>query len=290
MGEAWFMSAERRIYPELLGDLQAIPVERLQDTLYEIAVGTHSFGPQKEWQSWFRYLLPRLIPRSHETHIDALLDTLITAFFTQHPKGLDEEPYPGFRADALLTLGRCLMDHVCWPDGDLDVGMCLNKSYFKPTGLWWWDQASEKLSASLFFCLKYLRPAQIGPWMDSVLGISSPYWRAQVMIWLLGAHGVLTGAVKQPSEFSYDDYPRIDWAVSYCLSGEYTGIYDGSGERAEFIPLANRLAALESVTSYFSEDVFLEWLETITQQPSLVAELADAHYSFYSLYGTKNLT
>ncbi len=64
MGEAWFMG-ERRMFTYLLGDLDRLPVEALQEPLAELASGTGSFGPQAEWQAWYPYLLGALLPRSH---------------------------------------------------------------------------------------------------------------------------------------------------------------------------------------------------------------------------------
>ncbi len=107
MGEAWFNTDKRRMYPELLGDLAAVPVRELEYILAQIANGTSSFGPYDEWSDWFHYLLPRLLPRSHETYVEPLLEILITALFTQYPAGLGDARYPGFREDVLATVGQC---------------------------------------------------------------------------------------------------------------------------------------------------------------------------------------
>jgi len=129
MGGAFVMSGDRRTFDDLLGDLTSLSAEDLRKPLEEIASGTASFGPLDEWTDWYHCLLAQLIPRSHETHFEALLEILITGFITQHPDGPRNEPYPGFFVDALDTLGRCLMDEGCWPDGDIDVGACLNPRY-----------------------------------------------------------------------------------------------------------------------------------------------------------------
>jgi hypothetical protein len=288
MGEAWFMSEERRMYPDLLGDLAVIPIERLQRALTEIATGTSSFGTHEEWQDWFHYLLPRLVPRSHDTFVEPLLEILITALFTQYPAGMGTEPYRGFRDDVLNTVGRCMMDRICWPDGALDPEICLNRYFVARRGLWFWDRASGALSASLFLHLKYLELQELEPWLDSVLAIDEPHWRAQVMIWLLGAHRLLTGAVRQPSGFSPDDYPQIDWEWSHCLQGDYSGLNGGDGSQVDFIPEANRLAALEAVKAHFTETVCLDWLASFAADPALEAELAATPYWFFDLYGASN--
>ena len=113
MGEAWFMGTEREMYPDLLGDLSAIAIESLEKPLGEIASGTGSFGPMKEWRSWFHYLLGQVLPRRHEAYVAYLLESLATAFMAVYPNGVHREPYKGFREDALLTLGRSIMDSEC---------------------------------------------------------------------------------------------------------------------------------------------------------------------------------
>lgn len=288
MGEAWFMSDERRMFVELFDPPSGLPVDLLQHALYEIASGTGSFGPLDEWRAWFDYLLPHLVRRSHETYVDPLLEVTITAFITQYPTGIDDEPYSGFRTDVLNSLGRCLMDKVCWPGGEIDVRVCLNKCFVQSIGLWYWGNASGSLSASLFFCLKYLRSDELQTWFESVFHISSPVWRAQVMVWLLGAHSVLTGTVKSPSRFPTRDSPQIEWDECHVLTGYYLDDHSPSrGEPVEFIPPANRQTALDIVTAYFTDDVFLEWLESISSVPSLEAEVADLIFWFRDLYAAK---
>jgi hypothetical protein len=280
MGEAWFMSEERRTFPELQGDLAVIPVERLQDTLTHIVSGPICFGVPEEWRDWFHYLLPRLLPRSHECSFDTLLEILLTSLFAHYPEGLEAGPYPGFRDDVLGTAGRCLMDTVCWPSGAFDVEACLGPRFADDSR---WGEASGALSASMFLSLKYLRPAEVKPWLESVLAIGEPRWRRQVMLWLLGAHTILTGAIRQPSQlFALCDNPRIDWDWSHCINGTYP---DLGGDEIDFIPEANRSVALEATRGHFTKAVFLEWLQSFASEPLLDANLAETSYRFFDLYG-----
>lgn len=286
MGEAWFMSEERRMYDFLMGDLDAVSAEQLQEPLTAILSGTSSFGPIEEWQIWHLYLLARLIPRSHESFVDALLELLVGAFITQFPEGILDEPYPGFRDDVLDTLGRCMMDAECWSDGEPEPRACFNKWYIPKLEAWRWDDADGPFSASMFFCLKYLRPEEIAPWLASVMRIASPYWRAQVMMWLLGVHGMLAGEVKQISEYEYPGCPNLTFEWSHVLNGHYTGDHSGPPKPPDFLPPEHRAAALTAVRSHFTEAVFLEWLESIAARPDLERELGDAPFWFYDLYAS----
>ncbi len=96
MGEAWFMSPERRMFADLLGDVDKFTAFDLQEPLIEIASGTSAFGPLPEWTEWCHYLLATLLPRSHEHFVDDLLEYLITCFMVIHPNGVQRGPIRNF--------------------------------------------------------------------------------------------------------------------------------------------------------------------------------------------------
>jgi hypothetical protein len=285
MGEAWFMGTEREMYPELLGDLSEVAIEDLQKPLGEIASGTSSFGPMEEWNSWFHYLLGQVLPRSHEAYVTYLLESLATAFMALYPNGVYREPYKGFRADALSTLGCAIMDAECWDGANIAVGKVLRRSNNNPAQVWiWWD-ASGDFTASMFFCMKYLDESAIEPWLRSVFDIPSSHWRAQVMVWFVGAYDMLTGAERWPSEFSMEAHPYIGWEWSHCLRWELTTTDDsGAPLAAAFIAEGVRATALRALKSYFTEDRFLVWLDCISTIPYLAAELAEIPSTFEALY------
>lgn len=276
------MSEQRRMFDDLLGDLTSLSAKDLHKPLEEIASGTASFGPLDEWTDWYHYLLAQLIPRSHDTHIEALLETLIAGFITQHPDGPRNEPYAGFFADALDTLGQCLMDEPCWPDSDIDIEACLNR---QGSAQWGWSNASGKLSSSMFFCLKYLAPDAIAPWLNSVLSIPNIYWRAELIAWFVGAHGLVDGRIRQVSELEVAETPAVGWYGSHYLKGNYSGDYSGKAQICDFLPEENRRAAIEAVRSVVTETVFLEWLASIARDESLDFELDDLPFRFWELYG-----
>ncbi len=270
MGEAWFMGETRRMFPELMGVLDELSAQQLVSPLEEIATGALSFGPEDEWREWFHYLLPRLIPRAHERFVHQVLELLATALFAFYPDGLEAGPYRQFREDVLATLGRCPMDSACWPDGLLDVERVLNPTRVPSIGLWGWDEPKGPLSASMFLCLKYLRPSDINGWLASVFQIDEPHWRAGVMAWLLGAHEVLKGLVLHPCKFDRC-YPPIDWDWSHALTGSYLDVDGSERFRGDFIPKPNRDAALAAVRDYFDEKIMLEWIESLAREPEVAA-------------------
>ena len=285
MGEAWFMGTEREMYPELLGDLSEVATEGLQKPLGEIASGTSSFGPMDEWNSWFHYLLGQVLPRSHEAYVTYLLESLATAFMALYPNGVHREPYKGFRDDALSTLGCAIMDAECWDGADIAIGKVLRRSNNNPAQVWiWWD-ASGDFTASMFFCMKYLDEPAIEPWLRSVFDIPSPHWRAQVMVWFVGAYDMMTGAARWPSEFSMEARPYIGWEWSHCLRWELTTTDDsGAPPAAAFIAEGVRATVLRVLRKYFTEDRFLEWLGCISSVSYLAEELAEIPSTFEALY------
>jgi hypothetical protein len=284
MGEAWFMGGERLMFTNLMGDLSTLPVADLFNPLFEITSGTGSFGPYDEWTEWFHYLFAQLTPRAHEQYVASLVEPLISGFITQHPAGAGPEPYQGFRRDVLQTLGQSLMQRHCWADGRVVLGTMLHRYKSANVGLWYWFDASGDFSASMFFCLKYLAPDQIEPWLTSVLEISCPYWRAQVLVWFVGAHAMLTGSQEQLSEFDSARRPQMDWENSHCLKGRYSGDHrDDAPPPPPFLAVANRIEAQRVLHAFLTEDRCLEWVLSIAKHPELEAELAELPDRFWEL-------
>jgi hypothetical protein len=285
MGEAWFMGNERKLFRELLGNLENISTQDLQQPFAEIATGISAFGPMEEWASWYHYLLGALLPRSHDAFVSYLSESLLTGFMAIYPNGIYREPYAGFRDDVLFTLGRCMMDSMCWSGSDIAFGKVLRQSNDNPNRVWGWWDASGDLAASMCFCLKYLPESSVEPWLRSVFDIPSPHWRAQIIVWLVGAHGILNNVIRWPSELSMEARPYIGWEWSHCLKVEVAAKDDsGALPVATFMPKAARTSALNVARSYFTDDRFLEWLDCISTGPYLESELAEIPSTFETLY------
>jgi hypothetical protein len=286
MGEAWFMGSERYMFDYLCGDLKQVPTNELIRPLEEIASGMRSFGFNEEWSVWFHYLLGQTIPRSHDRYVDYLLNSLITAFITQYPEGVKEEPYKGFYEDAMNTLGKCIMDKQYWNNQDIVIGSILWPSNNNPKKIWLWDDASGDFSASMFFCLKYLPSKMIPLWFKSALKIESPHWRAQLIVWLTGAYKILNGEIQHPSELDERPHsPVIGWTGSHLLAGEFTGDWcKGRPPASPFLPEQNRVSMLKTIEEEISEALYFQWLISIEKFDYLESELGEITTQFSKLY------
>ncbi|MFM5923177.1 MAG: hypothetical protein ACKOPG_03195 [Novosphingobium sp.] len=212
------------------------------------------------------------------------MELIITAFMTQHPDGNAQLPYAEFTSDALLTLGRYIMSSRCWPDGVLHATRCLNK-FQRVDETFGWSDADGLLSASLFFHLKYLPADMVKPWLESVISIPNAFWIEQVVVWLIGAHPLLTGVIEQPSRLPEVGPCFIGWDGSYSLDGHYTGDFEPPIIRTPFIADANKSAALQTVQNLDLSQFLLEW-QTNPHLENLASETAGLPERFQELYAT----
>jgi hypothetical protein len=284
MGEAWFMGDERKMYPELSGNLDALSDDDIEHPLQEIACGSNSFGPFEEWILWYHYLLPSLVVREWEPTFYQPIELVITAFMAQHSASDGGLPYRDFKQDALVTLGRCIMSPRFWPDGELDVVNCLSKDTW-PSGIVGWFKAGNQLSASLFFCVKYLARSDVEPWFRSVIAIPNRYWQVQIMTWLVGAHPILTGEIGQPSDLPKDAPFGVEWGWSHILDGHYSGNYDPPLELIPFLPDENREIILQ-IARGMEVEAFVEDVWTDPGMDAVALEAAGMPERFLELYRT----
>ncbi|PRC92747.1 hypothetical protein [Solimicrobium silvestre] len=272
MGESWFMGDEREMHDALinkpLGSMSVFEIER---PLEDIASGTSSFGPMAEWENWFEYLLPNLIPVAANLNDTSLHELLITALMTQHPEGISARPYPGYREDVLQTLGQVLMSKSKWKGNEIALErMLIQKPYDMCKGWGWWN-ASGDLSSTLFLCLKYLETSEIHEWTTSILEIDDPHWRAQILIWLVGSADILKDELKQPFDL-HEHVPSIGWNWSWCLKGNFTGIYDGSIPLKPFISNMNSSAFKSVIREILIDDKLGKWIDSISRIEHLKLE------------------
>ena len=275
MGEAWFMAAERVMYPLLLGDLAALADDDILQPLEEIASGSGSFGLRDEWVEWYHYMLPRLLMQRWKPTYFQPVERLVSAFLNQHPDGKDMSVYSEFRVDALNTLGRYIMSPDFWPvGGQLDAVNSLGKWTGPSGGEGGWS-AGNLLSASLFFCAKYLAPSDVEGWFRSVLAIPNRYWRVQIIKWLTGAYPMLTGEIEQPAKFPETSPFDVAWDWSHAVNGRDSGGPFLSTENCE---------AIVKVVSNLEIEEFLEDVWTDPAMSAAVADLAGMPEHFLRLY------
>ncbi len=289
MGEAWFNTKKRRLYPELnkKETFAAIKTTDLSLIIFEISSGTKCFGHYKEWDEWFKYLLPDLIIRSEEFQYfnQMLLQDVITAFMSIYWKGIPEE-YKGFRNDVINSLSLCLMNENLWFDYKKEDNQTIN---LRPTFLdsylngqdklkLFWDCGSsdENLSAMMFFCLKYLNTDEIITWVKSLFSIQDIYWKGAFSVWLLGAYDLLHEPIIIPSMIE-KTVPNISWDYSSGLGSRYGSIdaehppHEDFNDNKDFIPYENSQIFLKEIRQQISPELLIDWAEQFAQD-SLVAE------------------
>lgn len=302
MGEAWFMSDDRKMYPDALEKpFDELDPEMLSCMFDEIVTGSPCFGQLPEWRDWFHYLMPRLVPLALQMpSLSYVAEWLASATFSQHPNGLEGEMHAGFRNDMLVTLGRVLMSSEIWEGYKLKwQGGLFQESQRYAARSWYLDQASPPISALLFFCLKYLRPDEIAPWFRSVLNIGCPLWRSQLIVWLTGARPLLLGEILQPKALENTE-PSVVWEWSYIYSGNYSGDFSnplsivtskqtktGDGAKTSrkdwdipFIPQANLQAFRDCFYSWLPRGVRSELSEQVLQVPLLSVEMGHIALQF----------
>ena len=282
MGEAWFIGDVRKTFPELMGNLDALDDEQFTTPLWELSSGPGCFGPREEWTDWYHFLLPRLVERNWRRPLHHPAELLVTGFISQHPDSRDPMPYAGFRRDALLTLGRLIMAPDAWPDDKIHLDRALNKHRTVDGNFCFWE-ASGPLSASLFFCLKYLPQPAVGPWFESVRAITNPVWTEQVAVWLIGAHRMLTGEAAQPDKLDAFEQFGIGWEASYLLHGRYDGDLETPSPLIEFLPSNNCAEVLRQARAWDLR-VFFEEVLTNPELDFLSREMVGVQEKFSELY------
>jgi hypothetical protein len=266
MRDAWFMAgtpARERI------DDGFMSYWEVRDALYDLSANIARDGDAPLAREWFHFLLAQELPGAmFGAALAPLLEALATGVFLFHPFGVEREPYEGFIRDCLDTMGSVIMGPDGWSRrGEINRGAILRRRWLLGAG-WDWGAPSGDLSASLFLCLKYLSPAEIGPWLRSVLEIRDPCWRAQLIAWFVAAHPLLEGTVEGLPALlrSGDRRPALFWTDSNLLTGA----------PAPFLPEANRRAALDAVARFFAETAFVDWTADVANDGELAADLGES--------------
>lgn len=264
IGEPWFMGPTRAMHDELLRQPGGRADARvLASALWDIASGTTSFGHRREWDSWFDHLLPDLVVRAGE---HKLLECTMTSFFALYWDGIPER-YREFRRDVLDTLGLSLMSQA--PFG---------RSFLEEPRLDAWFEVPGELSASLCFCLKYLDQDELPGWIDSLLAIDRPGFRASLLVWMLGARDLLRDPAFGTLRLSRTR-PPIAWENAYLLENAASGPEHDQYARP-FLPAASCSRFLARVLGHLDEH-YIDWLEAIWQDAVLEQQLCHLPEQFF---------
>jgi hypothetical protein len=212
---AWFMDPRNQGYfPGLIEAItDKLDTGYIEEFLSDTGGGIRSFGRYEEWVVWFQCLLPYLF-----THIleEGMLPLTINYFLNIYPGDILEE-YPGFRDDVILTLPHAIMQSEAWDGQDLSKKF---RWYDEWEGYW-----TCPLYATMFFCLKYLKPAEIPSWVASIVAITGDFWREQINKWLLGAERFFR-YIDHPEELLKSDSLQKDY---HATSGSIAVLLAAAG-------------------------------------------------------------
>ncbi len=269
------MGETRKVYPQLKHALEATSTSYLQEVLEAIGSGISAFGLLEEWEDWFQYLLPRLIPRCDEKYVYWLLEDLCTAFL-QVDLAIADRNHASLDSELVLqTLGRVIMSPARWKDGRINIGRILHPSNNNPAGIWGWANVSGDLAASLIVCLRKVSDEDLEAWVGSIFSIECPYWRAQLLTWYVGAQPLLNGKARFPNQF--DNWtPKIGWSWSHVIGGT-----QGNSIVAKTLFPTGRVEAFRSAFEGNLADAKLkDWKDEILEIEALRSEVGNLVQSF----------
>ncbi|QWF18801.1 hypothetical protein [Lysobacter capsici] len=273
MGEAWFMSEERRLFSGLMDeDPLRWRQDELDSALFELSSGPGSFGARREWLVWFGFLLPRaqtLIGDGKAPCFSGrwLHGALATATFVHCPD-------PGFpnlplhvRRDLLDTLARTLFAAQHW-----NHGRVAPNPFFQPLGNsphhGFYFDGGDALAASCLLVLKYLDAELIDGWLVSALGISDPNWRAAFVVWLAGSAPLIVDAA-YPGRLSHSDQYPATWQHDHLIHAPTSPSTSDSAE-ISFIDPQRRHAFLSALRRQLDRSRLRRWQQELTASSDLL--------------------
>jgi len=208
MGEAWFMSDERRLYTELMLPLSEWPEKALDDALAELASGPTCFGYRDEWTAWVRYLLPYVVEMGEDV-LEQRFSSLASAVMVHwmDAGNAKAEGYAGFCEDLLATLGRGL----CGAHFRMQIDATAYGNLLRSDGAF---------SALNSLVAKYVPIDQMAGWLKSVALVEEPAWRASWVRWLHLAAPLLLQPDSQPADLA-------EKGASWCWCWSVTGSCPG---------------------------------------------------------------
>jgi hypothetical protein len=267
MGEAWFMSEERRLFSGLMDeDPLRWQQDEVDSALFELSSGPGSFGPRREWLVWFGFLLPRaqsLIGDGQRPYFSGrwLHGALATATFVHCPDpSLPNLPLH-VRRDLLDTLARTLFAAQYW-----NQGCIAPNQFFEPLGNsphhGFYFDGGDALAASCLLVLKYLDAELIDGWLVSALGISDPNWRAAFVVWLAGSAPLIVDGAYPDQLIHSEQYPAT-WQHHHLIHAPTSPLTPDGAENS-FIDPQRRHAFVSSLRRQLDHGRLSRWRQELT--------------------------
>lgn len=234
MGEAWFMSDERRMYASLLSpDPATWSRDDLRGALWALASGPGCFGHMREWSLWFPYLVHAALPFVRGPAFDSLYGALVSAVMVHCPDPASSPHGDRFIDDVLGTLGRMPMAQVCW-----DERRWTSRNAFPTidhTVQGWVLMDHGNLQAACTLMARYIDQSTLDAWLASALEIDDPLWRAGMVSWLAHVVPLFEDPSRWPAAL---DIGPGGWESSHCITGRTPPGQgdDGTGPFAFFDP------------------------------------------------------
>jgi hypothetical protein len=268
LGEAWFMGDNRFIYEQLsaqgLANLSAIEVE---DALYSLTSGLFFFADRPEWSDWFGYLIPRLLrediglsegsPRySHSTATLALMGL-----------SLRNAERSAARSEGTFAtvISPWIMSSRFWR-GDTFMPLRSNTVWLDSWGESGFDTT---VCASLFLIWRTLRPEAFHAWVESILSIEDPYWRAHFLIWLGNMLPVFEAGVADLSILMRCNILEM-WPNFSTIEIAYQGSPDRQDlKMLSLIPHANIEAMRHALQQEMGTTTYLRWIDEFSTDATL---------------------
>lgn len=282
MGEAWFLGDERRMFPALMASPPTLwPRRELVGALEELTSGPPSFGHRREWSEWFRYLLPRAMELGDEGGIFTSHAVLVSAVMVHCPDS-DEwlDDYAGFRDDVLATLGRTLFV----PQANRSCVLCSDRAphvvaHAQEHHLL---DPGDLFSASVFLVAKYLPVELLKDWLESVVAIDDPLWRATWVAWLAEAQPLLCEAGRVPADLRENSFQAgWGWCWSICGSAPSPDV-DPDVVRTPFLREERRARLLDGIAACTTESRLAQWHEDLLRLESRTGVDLDAVLTAYT--------
>ncbi len=261
MGEAWFMGDERRMFPKLMVDApEQWPREELAQALEELTSGPTAFGHMEEWSEWFRFILPRAVEIGVSDTFLNPLETLISAVMVHLPDNTAwDNDYPQFRSDVLETLGRSLF--IPAPPSECPLQTSNAPAVILHAAHGHEIMSGGFFSASLFLVAKYLPVELLRDWLESVVALEDPIWRASWVLWLQHAHTLVLSTGSQPHDLKTLE---ASWVWSHVV-GKIAPEFELTSPEVPFLSAQRREHLIDAIRACTTQSRLDRWHQDLVE-------------------------